>query len=281
MAIFSRRKREEAQPTPEEQRMRRQSAPQPTAQEYADRLAAQQEAITDAQGAVDGFSALAQVIGKEQIAEANQTLLRYKEGKANLERKIIDNEQWYKLRHWECMRGEKKDIQPTSAWLFNCIANKHADAMDNFPAPNILPREEDDKAEAEMLTSIVPVILDQCEFEQTYSDVWMYKLKTGTGVYGVFWDKAKLNGLGDVSIRKIDLINLFWEPGITDIQESRNLFHADLVDNDLLVSAYPRLEGKLGGSTFSIAKYIYDDTVNTDNKSVVVDWYYKKGGKLH
>ena len=281
MAIFSRRKREEAQPTPEEQRMRRQSAPQPTAQEYAERLAAQQEAITGAQGAVDGFSALAQVIGKEQIAEANQTLLRYKEGKANLERKIIDNEQWYKLRHWECMRGEKKDIQPTSAWLFNCIANKHADAMDNFPAPNILPREEGDKAEAEMLTSIVPVILDQCEFEQTYSDVWMYKLKTGTGVYGIFWNKEKLNGLGDVDIRKIDLINLFWEPGITDIQESRNLFHADLVDNDLLVSAYPRLEGKLGGSTFSIAKYIYDDTVNTDGKSVVVDWYYKKGGKLH
>ena len=153
--------------------------------------------------------------------------------------------------------------------------------MDNFPAPNILPREEGDKAEAEMLTSIVPVILDQCEFEQTYSDVWMYKLKTGTGVYGIFWNKEKLNGLGDVDIRKIDLINLFWEPGITDIQESRNLFHADLVDNDLLVSAYPRLEGKLGGSTFSIAKYIYDDTVNTDGKSVVVDWYYKKGGKLH
>ena len=281
MAIFGRRKREEAQPTPEEQRMRRQSAPQPTAQEYADRLAAQQEAITGTQGAVDGFSALAQVIGKEQIAEANQTLLRYKEGKANLERKIIDNEQWYKLRHWECMRGEKKDIQPTSAWLFNCIANKHADAMDNFPAPNILPREEGDKAEAEMLTSIVPVILDQCEFEQTYSDVWMYKLKTGTGVYGVFWDKDKLNGLGDVSIRKIDLINLFWEPGITDIQESRNLFLADLVDNDLLASAYPQLEGKLGGSTVSIAKYIYDDTVTTDGKSVVVDWYYKMGGKLH
>ena len=57
MTIFGRRKREEAQPTPEEQRMRRQSAPQPTAQEYADRLAAQQEAAVSAQGAVDGFSA--------------------------------------------------------------------------------------------------------------------------------------------------------------------------------------------------------------------------------
>ncbi len=281
MAIFNRRKRDEAHPTPEEQQMRRQSAPQPTAQEYADGLVAQQEAAAGTQGAVDGFSVLAQVIGKEQIAEANQILQRYKEGKANLEKKIVDNEQWYKLRHWECMQGEKKEAQPTSAWLFNCIANKHADAMDNFPAPNILPREENDKAEAEMLTSIVPVILDQCEFEQTYSDVWMYKLKTGTGVYGVFWNKEKLNGLGDVDIRKVDLINLFWEPGITDIQRSRHLFHVELVDDDLLVSAYPQLDGKLGGSSLNIAKYIYDDTVNTTGKSVVVDWYYKKGGKLH
>ena len=118
-----------------------------------------------------------QPIGKTQVQTAYQTLIKYKEGKANLEQKIIDNEQWYKLRHWECMRDKKKDIQPTSAWLFNCIANKHADAMDNFPSPNVLPREEGDKAEAEMLSSIIPVVLDQNEFEQTYSDVWHYKLK--------------------------------------------------------------------------------------------------------
>ena len=230
----------------------------------------------DNNGAIDGFKALQQVIGREQIQKANATMMKYKEGKANLERRIVDNEQWYKLRHWECMRDKSQEIQPTSAWLFNCIANKHADAMDNFPSPNILPREEGDKGEAEMLTSIVPVILDQCEFEETYSDVWNYKLKSGTGVYGVFWDKTKLNGLGDISIRKIDLINLFWESGITDIQRSRNVFHVELMDNDLLVNAYPQLNGKLGGATMDITKYVYDDTVDTNNKSIVVDWYYKK-----
>ena len=203
-------------------------------------------------------------------------LNKYKAGKANLERRIVDNEQWYKLRHWECMRDAKQTIQPTSAWLFNCIANKHADAMDNFPAPNVLPREESDKGEAQMLTSVIPVILDQCEFEQVYSDVMDYKLKTGTGVYGVFWDKSLLNGLGDISIKKIDLINLFWESGITDIQKSRNLFHVELADNDLLISQYPQLQGKLGKSTVDIAKYVYDDNVDTTAKSVVVDWYYKK-----
>lgn len=232
-------------------------------------------------GAVDGFIALAAPIGKEAVQKANEILQRYKQGKANLENRIVDNEQWYKIRHWEQMRDKKQQVQPSSAWLFNCIANKHADAMDNFPAPNILPREEGDKGEAQKLSSIIPVILDQNNFESVYSDVWTYKLKSGTGVYGVFWDASKLNGLGDISIQKVDLINLFWESGITDIQDSRNLFQVALVDNDLLISQYPQLNGKLGGSTMDISKYVYDDNVDTTNKSAVVDWYYKKnvGGR--
>ena len=275
------------QPTNEEQMMRRQSAPRPTAESEAQRLMLkqqQQQATAPTmgmngnamQGAMNGFKALKQVIGREQILKAQQTLQKYKEGKANLEKRIIENEQWYKLRHWECMRGNQQEIQPASGWLFNCIANKHADAMDNYPSPNILPREEGDKGEAEMLTSIVPVVLDQCEFEQTYSDVWNYKLKTGTGVYFTYWDKSKLNGLGDIGIQKVDILNLFWESGIQDIQKSRNIFHVELKDNDLLLGEYPQLQGKLSSGTMDIAKYVYDDNVDTTNKSIVVDWYYKK-----
>ena len=273
-------KQEEKQMTNEEQMMVRQSAPQPTAEDYIVQQA-QMQAIQNpnTSGAINGFQALAQVIGKEQVQAATQTLQKYKEGKANLEKRIVANEQWYKLRHWECLRGEKQEVEPTSAWLFNSIANKHADAMDNFPAPNILPREEMDKGEAEMLSSIIPVILDQNDFEQTYSDVWSYKLKTGTGVYGVFWDGTKLNGLGDISIKKCDIINLFWESGITDIQKSRNLFHVELVDNDLLIQQYPQLQGKLGNSTLTISEYVFDDSVDTTNKSAVVDWYYKKAAE--
>ena len=263
----------------EEQMARRQSAPRPTPQsEYAKMQAQQMQAPQQApMGAMDGFKALAQVIGREQVQAAQLTLQKYKEGKANLERRIVENEQWYKLRHWECMRkSETNQVEPSSGWLFNSIANKHADAMDNFPSPNVLPREEGDKGEAEMLSSIIPVILEQNDFEETYDNVWDYKLKAGTGIYGVFWDKEKMNGLGDITIRKVDIINLFWESGITDIQTSRNFFHVDLMDNDLLLGAYPQLEGKLGNSTMDISKYIYDDSVDTTNKSAVVDWYYKK-----
>ena len=268
-------------PPNDEQLQRRQSAPRPTIQEEAAKAMAQRQRQTQMSGgamggAVNGFDVPMQKIGKEQVQEAYQTLLKYKEGKANLEKKIVDNEQWFKIRHWECMRDKAHDVQPSSAWLFNAIANKHADAMDNFPSPNILPREEGDKGEAEMLTSIIPVILDQDDFEQTYDDVTYYKLKGGTGVYGVFWDKSKLNGLGDVTVKKIDRLNLFWESGITDIQRSRNVFHVELADTDLLAQAYPQIAGKNGTTSIDVSKYQYDDKVDTTNKSAVVDWYYKK-----
>ena len=273
MAILDRFRKKNT--TNEEQMMRRQSAPRPTAESEVQRMYQMQ--MAQPQGAADSVAPMKLPIGREQIQKAHQTLLDYKTGKANLENQIIENEQWYKLRHWECMRKSKtNEVEPTSAWLFSCIANKHADAMDNYPMPNVLPREEGDKPEADILSSIIPVILDQCEFEQTYSDVWDYKLKAGTGIYGVFWDNSKLNGLGDISIQKVDILNLFWESGLTDIQRSSNVFHVELANNDMLIGAYPQLAGKLSNPTINVARYIYDDAVDTNNKSVVVDWYYKK-----
>lgn len=274
------KKKTEEEISLEEQLTRRQSAPQPTFQDEAKSIMSAQDTRY---GLTEGMRVGVDRIGREEIIKAQYTLNRYKEGKANLERRVVENEQWYKLRHWECMRKEKKgEVEPSSGWLFNAIANKHADAMDNFPAPNILPREEGDKDEAEMLSSIIPVVLEQADFEEVYDNVWDYKLKAGTGIYGIFWDNSKLNGLGDIAIRKVDIINLFWESGITDIQKSRNLFHVELQDNDYLIATYPQLEGKLSSeSGADLSKYIYDDNVDTTNKSAVVDWYYKKqqGGK--
>lgn len=218
------------------------------------------------------------VIGKKEIAKAMQTLKKYKEGKNNLEQRIVNNEKWYRMRHWELLRSEENenDPKPASGWLFNCIMSKHADFMDAYPEPNVLPREEADKKEAKILSSIIPVILEQNQFEQTYSDASWYKLKNGTGCYGVFWNKDKLNGLGDIDIQQVDLLNLFWEPGIKKLQKSRNLFYVDLVDNDILEGKYPELKGKLKTDTSDLKQYVHDDHISTEGKSLVVDWYYHK-----
>lgn len=220
-------------------------------------------------------------ITQETVALAEETLRKYKDGKANLENRIIENEQWWKLRHWETIRknqakGANKEPEPTSAWLFNSLANKHADAMDNYPSASVLPREQSDNASAEQLSEILPVIIEQNGYKKTYSAKWWYKLKQGSACEGVFWNPQKYNGLGDIEIKKIDLLNLFWEPGIENIQDSRNIFHVCLRDNDVLSQEYPQLKGKLGGKTIETSQYIYDDNIDTSEKSVVVDWYYKR-----
>ena len=218
-------------------------------------------------------------IGPEELRRANGILKKYKEGKARLEQRIIDNEQFWKLRHWEQMEkegqgGNSGDPQPASGWLVNCILSKHADAMDCYPAPTVLPREPDDRLEAQRLSRILPVVLKKNQFKRTYSSAWWYKLKSGCAVYGVFWDGTKLGGLGDISVKRMDLLNLFWEPGVTDIQDSAHFFSTELVDNERLLADYPQLEGKLGRGGFTLSRYLYDDTVDTTGKSLVVDWYY-------
>lgn len=216
-------------------------------------------------------------IGREEIARAVEILGEYKRGKANLEKRIVDDELWWELRHWEAIRGKKSESQPnpTSAWLFNAILGKHADAMDNFPEPIALPRERSDEESARMLSSVLPVVMEYNEFEDTYDYNWWEILKHGTAPYGVFWDAERENGLGDIAITPLDLLNIFWEPGITDIQDSRNLFITQLVDEEVLEAQYPEHRGKLSGSVIDITQYVYDDTVDTSKKSVVVDWYYK------
>lgn len=225
------------------------------------------------------------VIGREEVARANEILMKYKDGKSNLEKRIIDNEQWWKMRHWEQIAKQDElmnDYQAkgirraTSAWLFNSMVNKHADIMDNYPEASVLPRARDDEDTAKVLSSIIPVVLEQNNFEQTYNDCAWYKLKTGTGAYGIFWNSKKNNGMGDIEIKKVDLLNMFWESGITDIQDSENLFYVSIVSNKKLSAAYPDLKlNKSGTPTVSVEKYIYDDTVDTTDMSAVIDWYYK------
>ena len=216
-------------------------------------------------------------IGEKEIKEAVAILQKYKQGKANLENRIVEDELWWELRHWEAIGRQKEkehSPRPSSAWLFNSIINKHADAMDNFPVPAVLPRERSDEQSAKTLTDILPVIMEYNNFDQVYSDNWWEKLKHGTACYGVFWNPTK-DMIGDIEIKMIDLLNVYWESGITNIQDSRNLFITSMVDTDILEQMYPEHKGKMGGNIIDCKQYIYDDTVDTDGKSVVVDWYYK------
>lgn len=216
-------------------------------------------------------------IGEEQARKAMDTLLKYRQGKSALEARVIASEDWWRMRSWQrIQKGNPEDDKWTSAWLFNVIMGKHADAIAAYPAPAIRPREPDDREEAAKLSSVLPVILEQNDFEEVYSDSQWTKIKQGTLIWHVKWDPSKLNGLGDISVQPVDILSFFWEPGVRDLQKSKNIFLTEMVDNDLLLAKYPELQGKLNSKQQVQQKYNTDDVINFDNKSMVVDWYYKK-----
>lgn len=223
----------------------------------------------------------APAIGANEIKKFMKVLHDYKTGKSATDRRIIASEQWWKLRNTE---EEKKETEigkdggftSKSGWLHNVIVSKHADAMENFPQPVILPREEADKAEAELLSDVIPCILEHNNFEKTYSDAMWQKMKTGTGVYKIVWDKNMLNGLGDIRVENVNLLNLYWQPGITDIQRSRYFFQTEMVEKEVLMQKYPELEGKLRNTGPFSSRFLYDDAVSTSNYVTVIEVYYHK-----
>ena len=219
-----------------------------------------------------------EVITSEIVKQAEARRQKYAKGKKSLDEKATANQKWWRGRHWSEIKKDNKSLEdaekPTSAWLFNSIINKHADMMDNFPKPNVLPRSRDSQMDAEKLAKIVPVVLEQNGYQTTYSRKAYDYISDGTAITGVFWDNTKNDGMGDVAIRQIDIHNIFWKPGIEDIQESPEVFTVAAVDNKELVKMYPQMEGKVGNDKTTV-KYEADDSTDDSSMSEVVDWYYK------
>ena len=221
-----------------------------------------------------------------RLREFDRLLEKYRAGKKRLESRVVAAENWWKLRNEaEAARergiGWDEGFHAKSAWLHNVIVSKHADAMENYPEPLVLPREPGDRQLAGTLSAVLPVVLEQAGFEAVYDANMWQKLKTGTAVYKIIWDADRHNGLGDIDIQRVDLLSVFWEPGITDIQKSRAVFHVEMQDNEALESRYPVLRGRLRGQSHTLTRFLYDDAVSTEGKSAVVDVYYKRreGGK--
>lgn len=220
-------------------------------------------------------------VDQKTVADAQKRLEKYKSHLANLRKRIVRNEDFWRLKQWKYYEEKNRTTINTekevpTAWLWNCIVSKLADLIEGYPEANIRPKRSDDVKEAEKLKSIIPVICSANEYEQVYAAVALYLLKQGTGAVGVFWDGNAHDGLGEIQIKRVDLLELYWESGITDIQDSREVFHVKLEDNDILFKKYPQLKGKLSGNKITTTEYNTDDQIDKDNKSAVVDWWYKK-----
>ena len=155
------------------------------------------------------------------MAAATQTLQRYKAGKAALDRRLVDNELWFRMGHWKNYQNPMMPgkAQPSSGWLFNSIANKHADAMDNYPEPMCCPVQR---------TMRQP----RGHFQRAAGGAGTGRLRAGVQRLLVAQAQAGHRGhrcvlgpgspgrRGEIAVRAMNLLMLYWEPGVADIQDS-------------------------------------------------------------
>ena len=212
----------------------------------------------------------AKKFGEEQVEIALEDMREYFAGKAYVDAKATANEEWWRLRHWNVLAGSnegmKAGVEVGSAWLFNSLLNKHADIMDSFPKPNVLPREADDETEAKILSSILPTIMDHNDYEKVYRQKGYDFVKDGAAITSVLWDSSKHDGMGDIAITNVDVHNLAWKPGIENIQDSDKVYYVSLEDIDVAKVKWPKIADKIGPEdTGMISKYIHDDNIDTFN----------------
>ena len=111
-------------------------------------------------------------------SRAIDLLTKYKQGKA-----MLESAWWRTNCGGSCatgrscggtgQKGEDTDARPEPTRVaVQQHTNKHADAMDNYPEPVVLPREQSDEESAKVLSSVLPVVLEYNDYEQTYSDNW-------------------------------------------------------------------------------------------------------------
>lgn len=217
----------------------------------------------------------------DKVAEVVQILHEYKDGKTTVDMKATENQEWWRLRHWNVIQGKteagKAKVEVGSAWAVNSILNKHADFMDSFPKANVLAREADDEEEAQILSKILPAIEGHTDAEQVYNTAGYDFLIDGTAITAVLWDPMAHDGMGDIKKTNVDIHNVFWQPGIEDIQQSKYFFDVSVADVNDVKLQYPDIADRIGGGKQGfITEYIHDDNINHQNDIEIINCYYKK-----
>lgn len=215
------------------------------------------------------------IIDTPQVRGAMEELLRWQKANAAFIARVEEEEKFYRLRVFPRAHSnsEGERFAPTSAWLLNTVLQKHADMMEHLPTAVCLPREPGDEQDAKALSAILPVILERSDFEAVYSDNMWFKLKHGACAYGVFWNSELENGLGDVDVRRVDLHNLYWQPGVRDIQHSTSVYFVDRVSVCALRARYPHFDGT---NVVAGLPGLMPADDGGEDQALVVDWYYKK-----
>lgn len=208
------------------------------------------------------------------ISEAFETYRKYKADKEPLATRVRDDERFYQRSYSQISPKLESFMTCDTPFIFSAIENVRADVIDNYPEAHVLEREPNGSNAAELLSKIIPAQLETADFRRVFKENTRSKLKYGTAVYGVFFNDET----GEIEIKSVDILDIYVDMHVGDVQDSRFLFITAAVENSLLKKMYPHMSELFGGDADieSLA-----DTYRLADRTTVTDCYYKKDGVVH
>ena len=212
----------------------------------------------------EGAMAPVDILGEQRLDETQQELV--KEAYARLEAWEKDCQVYHasatKCRQVYRLNDPEQDLPGTPParraiqlqTLKSTINNCVADQMDNTPEALMLPERPEVESLATEMTDVVRFILDQNGYETYHRRRVEDFFIAGTAVTQVSWDKDMDNGDGNVSVLRIPVENMVWDPESEDIQDARALIKCSWHPLSWYADHYPEA-----------APYIHDEANEHQN----------------
>lgn len=214
-------------------------------------------------------------VSEELIDDAKSALLRYRGDSEYIRSRARENMRIYRAEYARIYDEKSGNTKPKTPYILSAVESKYADYLDNSPSPNFLARSSDDEETAKLLGKLVPAQLEMSGFRRAYKRAVRQKLICGTGIYGVFYDREKKEPV----IKHIDMLSVFVDVNVADVQDSRYLFICGTYDNGKLKELYPEYAELFEGDAVLDG---YEQSRTRTNQTEIIDCYYKTtGGRVH
>lgn len=194
---------------------------------------------------------LSQGTDEEILSVFNELLTEYKTGYAALKLldRFKDNETYLEGKHWDLVdKTDENEPRPHTPVLWSTIDNIHADLVEAYPRAN----PEPERVSEEEKVRIVADIINSARYRRNYKAKWAQLMKgiltQGVDILEVLWDKTLYGGLGDVNFLRWSIRNVFFNPYVSDINESDAVIVITFEHERTIMGKYPDKRDKISNA---------------------------------
>lgn len=171
-------------------------------------------------------------------------------------------------------------LQTLKSTINNCVA----DQMDNTPEALMLPERPEVESIASEMTDVVRFILDMNGYETFHRRRVEDFFISGTSVTQIGWDEDMDNGEGNISVIRVPIENIVWDPEAEDIQDARALLKLTWHPLSWFADHYPDKAMYIADennqhSQVGIPESASSLTSATEGRAMLMEYWYRRYNK--